>query len=367
MKTHAEQTSAALTASPQYTAAGAPALVCPVTSVRLQHADQNAFCIRTVLPVRLAFRASVLIRANELVDKMQDVNPSIIDQSALALKDFKATQLLHVIQNRVSRNLNSTLTNIDNKRISIFSFKLNKLLPVEPEAPSKNPCEPSPCGPYSECKDQAGFPQCSCKAGYFGRPPSCRPECTQNGDCAPNLACTREKCLNPCTDVCGLNADCEVVNHIPRCSCPRNYNGDPYSQCSKIPEVITPVVPEEPTDPCRPSPCGSNANCQATGNRAVCICQAGFFGDPFVACRPECVLNSECPSDKACINQKCVDPCPGTCGINAVCHVHNHFTICMCEEGFIGDPFTRCQLKPRMSSFYKHTLFYFFPITTFTK
>jgi hypothetical protein len=32
----------------------------------------------------------------------------------------------------------------------------------------------------------------------------------------------------------------------------------------------------------------------------------------------------------------------------------------MCEEGFIGDPFTRCQLKPRMSSFYKQTLFYFF-------
>ncbi len=112
MKTRAEQTSAALTASPQFTAAGAPARVCPETSDRLQHADQNAFCIRTVLPVRLAFRASVLIRANELADKMQDVNPSIIDQSALALKDFKATQLLHVIQNRVSRNLNSTLTNI---------------------------------------------------------------------------------------------------------------------------------------------------------------------------------------------------------------------------------------------------------------
>jgi hypothetical protein len=92
VKTLVEQTSAALTASPQFTAAAAPARVCPVTSVLLQHADQNAFCIRTVLPVRLAFRASVLIRVKELADKMPDANPLIIVQSALALKDFKATQ-----------------------------------------------------------------------------------------------------------------------------------------------------------------------------------------------------------------------------------------------------------------------------------
>ena len=87
------------------------ALVSQEPLVLLQHADQNVFCIQTVLPVRLAFRASVLIHVSEPVDKMPDVNLSITDLSALVLKDFKATQLLHVIQNRVSKIiLNSTLT-----------------------------------------------------------------------------------------------------------------------------------------------------------------------------------------------------------------------------------------------------------------
>jgi hypothetical protein len=220
--------------------------------------------------------------------------------------------------------------------------------------PPRNPCDPSPCGPYSDCRELNGAPQCSCKSGYFGKPPSCRPECTQNGDCAPNLACIREKCANPCANACGLNAECNVISHTPRCSCQKSYVGDPYSQCSKAPEVIQPVVPEEPTDPCKPSPCGTNAICQATGNRAVCSCQPGLQGDPFIACRPECILNSECASDQACINQKCQDPCPGTCGINAACHVQNHFTICMCEQGYVGDPFTSCQPKPRTCTRFLH-------------
>lgn len=59
-------------------------------------------------------------------------------------------------------------------------------------------------------------------------------------------------------------------------------------------------------------------------------------------CRPECVISSECPQDKACVKQKCIDPCPGTCGENAICKVVNHNPICSCRKGFSGDPFTRC-------------------------
>jgi hypothetical protein len=59
-------------------------------------------------------------------------------------------------------------------------------------------------------------------------------------------------------------------------------------------------------------------------------------------CRPECVVSSECPQNRACVNQKCVDPCPGTCGLNARCEVINHSPICSCQAGYTGDPFTRC-------------------------
>lgn len=72
-----------------------------------------------------------------------------------------------------------------------------------------------------------------------------------------------------------------------------------------------------------------------------------YSGSP-PGCRPECVVSSECPLNKACIKQKCTDPCPGTCGLNTQCSVINHSPICSCKSGFTGDPFTRCFPIPRM-------------------
>ena len=60
-------------------------------------------------------------------------------------------------------------------------------------------------------------------------------------------------------------------------------------------------------------------------------------------CRPECVVSSECSLNKACINEKCVDPCPGTCGQNARCNVVNHNPICSCLPGYTGDSFIGCE------------------------
>ena len=101
-----------------------------------------------------------------------------------------------------------------------------------------------------------------------------------------------------------------------------------------------------PIEPCNPSPCGSNAQCSERNRAAACQCIPEYFGDPYVACRPECVVNSDCPSNKACQRNKCIDPCPGTCGINAQCNVRNHIATCRCLEGYVGDPFTSCRLQP---------------------
>lgn len=100
-------------------------------------------------------------------------------------------------------------------------------------------------------------------------------------------------------------------------------------------------APPRPEDPCSPSPCGPNAQCRAVNQQAVCSCLPQYVGAP-PACRPECVVSSECPLDRACVNQRCQDPCPNTCGVRAQCTTKNHNPICACPAGYTGDPFSQC-------------------------
>lgn len=204
---------------------------------------------------------------------------------------------------------------------------------IEPPTPVEiDPCNPSPCGPNAECRNGI----CTCHPEYHGDPyRGCRPECTMNTDCSPSKACSNLKCIDPCPGTCGQGSKCDVVNHIPTCSCPPGYEGDPFVSCRIVEKVAAPV------QPCSPSPCGPNSICKVHNGVAVCSCQRGLVGSP-PNCKPECVVSAECPLQQACLNQKCVDPCPGTCGINAKCQVVNHNPICSCASGFTGDPFTRC-------------------------
>lgn len=101
----------------------------------------------------------------------------------------------------------------------------------------KNPCAPSPCGPNSQCHEISGIPSCSCLPDYIGSPPNCRPECTINAECSSNKACIREKCIDPCPGSCGFNAVCNVLNHMPICTCSEGYTGDPFTSCQKMPPM----------------------------------------------------------------------------------------------------------------------------------
>ena len=105
--------------------------------------------------------------------------------------------------------------------------------------------------------------------------------------------------------------------------------------------------PTERVDPCQPNPCGPNSSPSVSGTRCVCTCDPEYFGDPYSGCRPECTYNEDCPYEKACVRNKCVDPCIGVCGENAECRVVNHNPICSCIQNYIGDPFVRC--NPRKS------------------
>lgn len=219
---------------------------------------------------------------------------------------------------------------------------INKF-PSEPPKESRQPCSPSPCGLNAVCREQNGAGSCSCMPDYTGNPyESCRPECVINSDCPSNRACIRSKCEDPCPGTCGPNAQCQVINHLPSCSCLTGYTGDPFRYCTIVPQLAEPSV----RDPCSPSPCGPNSQCRVINSQAVCSCLAEYIGSP-PSCRPECISSSDCPRDRACINRKCANPCPRPCGRNTNCVVMNHSPICSCRNGFTGDPFTLCFPAPR--------------------
>ena len=104
--------------------------------------------------------------------------------------------------------------------------------------------------------------------------------------------------------------------------------------------------PKPKPDICNPNPCGPSAIPKPRNGVCTCKCPSGLFGDPYLGCRPECVLNSDCNRLQACSNNKCVDPCPGTCGTNAECKVINHIPTCGCRKGFTGNAFEECT-KPK--------------------
>ena len=118
-----------------------------------------------------------------------------------------------------------------------------------------------------------------------------------------------------------------------------------HSHSLKTTLFSVPVVEERPT-PCIPSPCGSNAVCREQNGAGSCVCLPDYVGNPYEGCRPECVLNTDCSSNRACIRNKCQDPCPGTCGQNADCQVVNHLPSCTCRPGYTGDPFRFCNILP---------------------
>jgi hypothetical protein len=215
----------------------------------------------------------------------------------------------------------------------------------EPPVIITNPCEPSPCGPNSVCQINQKRPVCSCMTNMIGKPPYCKPECLVRTECPLDKTCVNSKCVDPCKDACGSNANCQVVDHTPTCSCKNGYRGDAFVECIKdeVPSLI------EPRNPCDPFPCAPNAECSVyNGNKYSCKCIYPYRGDPYTSgCRPECVSDNDCSQHLSCMNQHCRDPCPGVCGRNAECTVVNHIPSCHCSRGMIGNPFDACKEEPK--------------------
>lgn len=227
---------------------------------------------------------------------------------------------------------------------------------IEPKLDHFDVCNPSPCGRFSKCADVNGAALCSCVEDFVGSPPNCRPECETNSDCLTSQYCSNYKCKDLCVNICGQNAVCEARFHKASCNCLQDYVGDPYTYCSKKQPLVSYV------EPCENIHCGVNANCISDRNRATCRCQENYVGDPYVRCSPECILNSDCPYNEACIQSKCRNPCDNQCGFNAECYVRDHIPRCMCISHHEGNPYVSCtRIRPsKMNMIYSLFFIYSF-------
>lgn len=159
-------------------------------------------------------------------------------QTVIVCRDMRAIPSCSVLNPRVSFPL---LEKTADFVISTFKNKINVLtflhvISVSIPRPAVKPCFPSPCGANAICREQNGAGACVCLPEYYGNPyEGCRPECVINPDCASNKACMSSKCRDPCPGTCGQNANCQVVNHLPACTCYPGYTGDPFRYCNPIP------------------------------------------------------------------------------------------------------------------------------------
>jgi hypothetical protein len=227
-----------------------------------------------------------------------------------------------------------------------------------------NPCtELKPCKPSARCSILDTIPVrtmvCSCPESYIPDEngecksiPLVKIGCSHDDECSNSESCINGQCRNPCN--CGLNAECTVQKHRPICSCINGYEGNPNLECRSIGCTSDSECEHDKTcinknciNVCLiDNPCAPNAECYARNHKSECRCANGYRGNPLISCQNiECRSNNDCPSDKGCINERCVSLCvyDNKCALRAECFVQNHFSLCKCLLGLIGNPYIECK------------------------
>ena len=203
------------------------------------------------------------------------------------------------------------------------------------------------CGANAICTVLTHTPLCSCSPGFTGDPTvGCSPvlTCASQAQCPANLICAFGVCSPPCNSIrdCLDNQACVNEKCVPRCTrnnqCPEFHecrggvcalaekcrqNGD----CSNT-ESCTTALSNFGQRECRnvcegPVICGRNAVCQPNNHRPICICPEGFFGNPEdekVGCQKKlCTTNADCPGDNICTDFRCIAPLRATCSTDREC------------------------------------------------
>lgn len=192
-------------------------------------------------------------------------------------------------------------------------------------------------------------------------------ECQSDNECPYDRACINENCVDPClSHSCGRGAECKVFNHRAQCQCPAGTQGDPLLSCiTGICHYNEDCADHEACDRlnrvcrlvCDEDTCADSAICKGQQHQPKCYCPQGTTGNPFIRCtlllsppdgQPECRSDSECPTQMACINQKCVNPCANeqVCKPDQECRVLDtsplRTVMCQCPPDMVVDSSGRC-------------------------
>lgn len=194
----------------------------------------------------------------------------------------------------------------------------------------------------------------TCGEGFICENRLCQTGCRSDVSCPTNQACLNKKCSDPCTKLgqCGACAECSVINHGVQCSCPNGYLGNPLTSCAAPVEHCNSYCECDEAGVFCAERCSADAECSCGQTcyrgkcRSTCTtnsCQSGQLCQNG-ACMPGCKANSDCAVDRSCINNQCVDPCATekVCGRGAVCKVADHHALCLCPDGFRGEPSQEC-------------------------
>lgn len=225
-----------------------------------------------------------------------------------------------------------------------------------------NPCrEDNACARSAFCYVKQHQPVCTCPPGFLGHPTTeCIPPessvgCRSNSECTLSESCINKLCVSPCN--CGEHAECRVTDHYPICFCKPGYSGNPQIGCVKLGCQSNDECHDDQQcyngqciNPCiLGNPCAANAECYGSNHRAACKCPSGYSGNPFDRCeRVECHIDTDCPLDRTCIENHCVNPCSSIanppCAHNAICLARNHGASCVCPDHLPeGDPLSYCE------------------------
>ena len=109
-------------------------------------------------------------------------------------------------------------------------------------------------------------------------------------------------------------------------------------------------VSNECINPCRQTSCGDRAECKVDYHQSRCVCPPGLQGNPIVKCvSVECHDDNDCSSDEKCnpLSNRCFPVCQEErCGADeAICSGVNHRKVCTCPPHLLGDGNVYCGLK----------------------
>ena len=178
-----------------------------------------------------------------------------------------------------------------------------------------------------------------------------------NGECVcpPGYGLSLYDDCQPCREEDGLKVDetgrcvCAlerglIIDERGRCICPIEYG---YRLTSRG-ECVRSEKPECERD----EHCADWRYCNLESKTCDDPCQRKIYvGNAHIECLPEprvtspkeCAADDDCSDDRACFNDRCVNPCVSdACGRGALCRTSNHKAVCNCPSGYTMDGNGNC-------------------------